>query len=97
MKNNVRYIITLKKVFICIILFIILTSYLQSQKIYSLNFVPSNNTNSTILPGYMECFIDYKTSHCDDCPSSCLSYNSSNIIIDNKDLARNADQVLKNH
>ena len=87
--------ITFKKLFIFIILFIILTSYLQSQKIYSLNFVPSNNTNSTILPGYIECFIEYKTSQCNDCPPSCLSDNSTNIIIENKKLAINIDQVFE--
>ncbi len=76
-------------------MFIILKSYLQSQKIYSLIFVPSNNTNITILPGYIERFIEYKTSQCDDCPPSCLSDNSTNIMIKNKKLAINIDQVFE--
>ncbi len=94
MENKVKYIITFK-VFIYVIFFIILTSFLQSQKSFSINFMRSNNTNSTILPGYIECFIDYKTSHCGDCPPRCLSDNSSNIIIDNKNLARNTNQVFE--
>lgn len=77
------------------VFFIFLTSYLQSQKTFSLNFVPSNETNSTVLPGYIGCFIEYKTSHCDDCPPSCLSDNSTNIIIENKKLSINIDQVFE--
>ncbi len=77
------------------VFFIFLTSYLQSQKTFPLNFVPSNETNSTVLPGYIGCFIEYKTSHCDDCPPSCLSDNSTNIIIENKKLSINIDQVFE--
>ncbi|MER5174464.1 MAG: hypothetical protein ABJB76_12710 [Candidatus Nitrosocosmicus sp.] len=87
--------ISFKKLFIFIVFFIFLTGYLQSQKTFSLNFVPSNETNSTILPGYIGCFIEYKTSHCDDCPPSCLSDNSTNIIIENKKLSINIDQVFE--
>ncbi len=84
-----------KKLFIFVVFFIFLTSYLQSQKTFSLNFVPSNETNSTILSGYIGCFIEYKTSHCNDCPPSCLSDNSTNIIIENKKLSINIDQVFE--
>jgi len=87
--------IDLKKIILYVIPFIIFASFLQSQKTFSLNYVPINNINTTILPGYLGCFIDYKTSQCDDCPPSCLSNNSSNIIIDNKKLANNIDQLFE--
>jgi hypothetical protein len=62
-----------------------------------MNFVhtkyPSKNTT---LPGYEECFIDYKTNECGDCPPNCLSFNSSNIIVDNKIFAKNIDKVFEN-
>jgi hypothetical protein len=87
--------IDLKKIILYVIPFIILASFLQSQKTFSLNYVPINNINTTILPGYLGCFMDYKTSQCDDCPPSCLSNNSSNIIIDNKKLANNIDQLFE--
>ncbi|MGN6821379.1 MAG: hypothetical protein ACTHJ7_01160 [Candidatus Nitrosocosmicus sp.] len=48
------------------------------------------------MSGYIGCFIDFKTSNCDDCPPSCLSFNSSNIIVDNKILAKNIDKVFEN-
>ena len=76
--------------------FIILANFLQSHNSFSINFVHSNDTNSTLLPGYIECFLDYKTSRCDDCPPTCLSDNSSNILVENKILARSIDQVFKN-
>ncbi|MDQ6724197.1 MAG: hypothetical protein M3Z01_08045 [Thermoproteota archaeon] len=47
------------------------------------------------MPGYIECFIEYKTSQCNDCPPSCLSDNSTNIMIENKKLAINIDQVFE--
>jgi hypothetical protein len=87
--------IDFKKIILYIIPFIILASLLQSQKTFSLNYVPINNTNNTIIPGYLGCFIDYRTSKCDDCPPSCLSNNSSNIIIENKKLASNIDQLFE--
>jgi hypothetical protein len=87
--------IDLKKIILYVIPFIIFASFLQSQKTFSLNYVPINNINTTILPGYLGCFMDYKTSQCDDCPPSCLSNNSSNIIIDNKKLANNIDQLFE--
>jgi hypothetical protein len=50
---------------------------------------PSRNTT---LLGYQECFIYYKTKECDDCPPSCLSFNSSNIIEDKKIFAKKHGQ-----
>jgi hypothetical protein len=44
----------------------------------------------------MGCYIEYKTSTCDDCPPSCLSFNSSDIIVDNKILSKNIDKVFEN-
>jgi hypothetical protein len=88
--------ILFQKLILFVILSIILTFFLQTQKTFSINFVTSNHTNTTILPGYLECFIDYKTSQCDDCPPSCLSDNNSNIIIENKNLATNIDKIFEN-
>ena len=69
---------------------------LQYQNSFSASIVHSNYPKrNTTLPGYIECFIDYKTSNCDDCPPSCLSFNSSNIIVDNKILAKNIDKVFE--
>ncbi|MGN6351361.1 MAG: hypothetical protein ACTHL3_07855 [Candidatus Nitrosocosmicus sp.] len=69
---------------------------MQSQS-FSLSFIHSNYpSRNTTLSGYMGCFIDFKTSNCDDCPPSCLSFNSSNIIVDNKILAKNIDKVFEN-
>ncbi len=87
--------VILKSLILTIVFFIILITILQSQKSFSTSFIHSSNLNNTIMPGYVECFIDYKTSHCDDCPPSCLSDNSSNIIVDDKNLARNIDQVFE--
>ena len=87
--------IILKSVFISIILLIILCFLSQPQKSFSITFARSNNSNTTTLPGYTECFMDYKTSSCNDCPPGCLSFNSSNIIVNNKYLARHMDQVFE--
>jgi hypothetical protein len=88
--------ILFQKIILFIMLSLILSIFLQTQKTFSINFVTSNHTNNTVLPGYLECFIDYKTSQCDDCPPSCLSDNNSNIIIDNKKLANNIDNIFEN-
>ncbi|MGN6628973.1 MAG: hypothetical protein ACTHKJ_03755, partial [Candidatus Nitrosocosmicus sp.] len=62
-----------------------------------MSFIHSNYpSRNTTLSGYIGCFIDFKTSNCDDCPPSCLSFNSSNIIVDNKILAKNIDKVFEN-
>jgi hypothetical protein len=89
--------VILKSIFINIIIFIILTSLLQSQKSFPMIFIHTNYpSKNTTLPGYTECFIDYKTNECNDCPPICLSSNSSNIIVDNKILAKNIDKVFEN-
>ena len=62
--------------------------FYNRKYLFLYNYFPINNTNNSIIPGYLGCFIDYRTSNCDDCPPSCLSNNSSNIIIENKKLAR---------
>jgi hypothetical protein len=84
--------------FIMYVLFlIILTNHILQSQSFSLSFIHSNYpSRNTTLSGYAECFIDFKTSVCDDCPPSCLSLNSSNIIVDNKILAKNIDKVFEN-
>ena len=51
--------------------------------------------NSTILPGYINCLIEYTTKQCSDCPPNCITYKTSNFIIDNKDLASNVDNIFE--
>lgn len=51
--------------------------------------------NSTILPGYINCMIEYTTKQCSDCPPNCITYKTSNFIIDNKDLASNVDNIFE--
>jgi hypothetical protein len=51
--------------------------------------------NSTILPGYINCLIEYTTKQCIDCPPNCITYKTSNFIIDNKDLASNVDNIFE--
>jgi hypothetical protein len=51
--------------------------------------------NSTILPGYINCLIDYTTKQCSECPPNCITYKSSNFVIDNKDLASSVDKIFE--
>jgi hypothetical protein len=51
--------------------------------------------NSTILPGYVNCLIEYTTKQCSDCPPNCITYKTSNFIIDNKDLASSVDKIFE--
>ena len=87
----------LKSIIFNIFFVIFFITLFPSQKSFSMSFIHTNHTDSNItLPGFIECFIDYKTSNCDDCPPSCLSFNSSNIIVNNKILAKNIDKVFEN-
>lgn len=74
-----------KKIVTSIFLFFNLINCLQSQKTLSLNFVTSSINNITTILGYLERFIDFKTSKCDGCPPICLSINpkTSLLKIDN--------------
>jgi hypothetical protein len=75
---------------------IILLFCLQPHSSISTNLINnSNNINNTVLPGYLHCFIDYRTSNCDDCPPICLSNTDKNIIIKNNVFARNIDQIFE--
>ncbi|HKO65408.1 MAG TPA: hypothetical protein VJU13_09420, partial [Candidatus Nitrosocosmicus sp.] len=51
--------------------------------------------NSTILPGYVNCLIEYTTKQCNDCPPNCITYKTSNFIIDNKNLASSVDKIFE--
>jgi hypothetical protein len=51
--------------------------------------------NSTILPGYINCLIEYTTKECSECPPNCITYKTNNFIIDNKDLASSADKIFE--
>jgi hypothetical protein len=83
--------------YLLLLFFIVLLSSLQLHLLTSsFGFTISTNaTNSTVLPGYLKCFINYTTSNCNDCPPICLSYNEKKILIDNKELAKNIDQVFE--
>jgi hypothetical protein len=85
------------KLIVYVLFLIILTNHILQSQSFSLSFIHSNYPSiNTTLSGYIGCFIDFKTSNCDDCPPSCLSFNSSNIIVDNKILAKNIDKVFEN-
>ncbi len=86
--------IVFKKIIFQIIPIIILFNIFQLQKCFPYNFPLINNTNNSILSGYINCFIDFKTSICNDCPPNCLSNNSTTIINDKK-LSRNSDLVFE--
>ncbi|MBA3750810.1 MAG: hypothetical protein H0X03_07995, partial [Nitrosopumilus sp.] len=47
------------------------------------------------MPGYIECFIEYKSTKCGECPPSCLSMDSEKIIVGNKELSSKIDQVFE--
>jgi len=83
--------------YLLLLFFLILLSPLQSHLLTSsFGFtIATNATNSTVLPGYIKCFINYTTSNCNDCPPICLSYNEKKILIENKELAQNIDQVFE--
>ena len=51
--------------------------------------------NSTILPGYVNCLIDYTTNQCSECPPNCVTFRTNNFIIANKDLAINLDKIYE--
>ena len=85
------------KRYLLILFILVLLESLQSHLLTSsFGFSISTNTaNNTTLPGYLKCFIDYTTSNCNDCPPICLSLNEKNIVIENKELAKNIDQVFE--
>ena len=78
------------------IFMIILLFSLQPNPSLSTNLINnSKNTDNTVLPGYLHCFIDYRTSNCDDCPPICLSNTDKNMIIKNNVFAKNIDQIFE--
>ena len=84
-----------KRSLLLLFLFVLIIS-IQSQLSKHFGFsITSNISNSTVLPGYIKCFINYTTSTCNDCPPICLSFSEKNIIIENKELAKNLDQVFE--
>jgi hypothetical protein len=75
---------------------IILLFCLQPHSSLSTNLINnSKNIDNTVLPGYLRCFIDYRTSNCDDCPPICLSDKDKNMIIKNNVFAKNIDQIFE--
>jgi hypothetical protein len=82
--------------YILLLFLIVLLVSSQSHLITSFGFsISTNDSKSTVLPGYLKCFINYTTSNCNDCPPICLSFNEKNIIIENKELAKTIDQVFE--
>src|SRR5215210_353015 len=84
-----------KKLSISIFFFLVLVNVFNSQKTYSENHANFNNTNGILIPSYIECFIEFRTSQCNSCPPNCLSLNSTNAIIENKKLVNNIDKVFE--
>lgn len=85
-----------RKLYIYIILCFVLTNVLQSQKVFSQIYVTFNNTNNILIPMYVDCFIDYRTSQCDGCPPHCLSLNSTGMLIEHERLVNNIHKVFEN-
>ena len=59
------------------------------------NFSKPFLENSTILPGYINCLIEYTTNQCNECPPNCITYKANNFVIDNKELASNVDKIFE--
>lgn len=79
--------------FSIISLLLITLSLIQTG--YAVNTSKPFATNSTILPGYINCLIDYTTSQCKECPPNCITFKTDSFIIDNKDLASNLDKIYE--
>ncbi len=82
------------------VFFILICSLLFKGEIFSLNnsAIINNSSflnDSTILPGYINCLLQYTTKECDDCPPNCITFKSNNFIIKNKELADKIDQVFE--
>ncbi len=73
----------------------VLTNVSISQKIFSQNYVTYNNTNKILLPSYIDCFIDHRTSQCNSCPPHCLSLNSTNMLFNDERVVNNIDKVFE--
>lgn len=87
--------IVFKKIIFQIIPIIILFNIFQFQKCFPYNLPVINNTTNSILSGYINCFIDYKTSICNDCPPSCLSNNSPSVAVNDKKLSQHLNMVFE--
>ncbi len=74
---------------------IILTLSLTQTSQSLVNVSKPFPANSTILPGYINCLIEFTTSQCSECPPNCITYKTSNFIIENKDLASNVDKIYE--
>jgi hypothetical protein len=85
------------KCFLLVIVLYLLTtlSVIQAQKTSAFEYANLTYQNRTILPGYLECFLDYKTSKCDSCPPSCLSESKKDIVTSNKELSAGIDQAFE--
>ena len=62
---------------------------------YGVNNSEFNANNSTILPGYLSCLINYTTSQCKECPPNCITFGSESFIIKNKELAPVLDRIFE--
>ncbi len=87
--------IVFKKIIFQIIPIIILFNIFQFQKCFPYNLPVINTTTNSILSGYINCFIDYKTSICNDCPPSCLSNNSPSVAVNDKKLSQHLNLVFE--
>ena len=68
---------------------------IQTQNTIAFEYANSTYQNRTILPGYLECFLDYKTSKCNTCPPSCLSESKKDIVTGNRELSNGIDQAFE--
>ena len=74
---------------------ILMTFSLSQTSQSSVNISKPFPVNSTILPGYINCLIDYTSNECSECPPNCITFKTNNFIIDNKELASNLDKIYE--
>lgn len=85
----------INNILIIFTIFLVTSICLNLQPGYSQNISKPFLNNSTILPGYINCLIQYNTSQCRECPPNCITFESDNFIVNNKDLANNIDKIFE--
>lgn len=63
--------------------------------VYGVNKSEFDPNNSTILPGYLNCLINYTTSQCKECPPNCITFGSDSFITSDKNLAPDLDKIFE--
>lgn len=74
---------------------IIICASVLPSTVYGVNTSEFDPNNSTILPGYLNCLINYTTNQCKDCPPNCITFGSDSFIASNKDLAPELGKIFE--